>query len=43
MKILMLMAYVASAMGVGLAGAAERFRPAAPDFVVMHVPAPMHR
>jgi hypothetical protein len=39
MKVLMLMAYVASAMSVGWAGAAERFRPAAPDYVVMHVPA----
>ena len=39
MKILMLIAYVASAMGIVEAGAAERFRPAAPDYVVMHVPA----
>jgi tetratricopeptide (TPR) repeat protein len=38
MKILVLIAYVASAMGVGWAGAAERFRPAAPDYVVMRVP-----
>ena len=39
MKILMLIVYVASAMGIVEAGAAERFRPAAPDYVVMHVPA----
>src|SRR5690242_20727696 len=39
MKVLMLMAYVASAMSFGWAGAAERFRPAAPDYVVMRVPA----
>ena len=39
MRVLMLMAYVASAMGLGWAGAAERFRPAAPDYVVMRVPA----
>ncbi|HEU4627443.1 MAG TPA: tetratricopeptide repeat protein [Steroidobacteraceae bacterium] len=39
MKIPALIACVASAMSVGWAGAAERFRPAAPDYVVMHVPA----
>src|SRR5262245_61832270 len=38
-KLPLLVALVASAMGSGAAGAAERFRPAAPDFVVMKVPA----